>query len=443
MTTIRDRLRAVLRNMLVPAVLACVGACGDLTQVDAPDLTQRGDLTDANGAITMFNGAVRGFYDAVGGNSPNRAIFASALLTDELTLAAPDLSNGTMETDQRAPGILLASAGSPYGALQIGRVHQLQALSVLKNVAGTQPWRIGQIYTQLGYIEVLLAETQCSGIPLSSIDKNFLPVYGPSLTTSQVLQQAVTDLDSAVVYLSDSTRLMALAQLGRGRALLNLNNPSGAAAAVTTVPTSVSYVTEHSDVTVPNLIARFVIPGGNRTVADREGGNGLNFVTANDPRVQTVRAGTGADGSTPVYRLARIASTSSPNVLTTGVEARLIEAEAALAAGNSASWLATLNGLRATAITPSMVPLADPGTATARVDMQFRDRAFWLFFTGHRLGDLRRLVRQYGRSADQIFPAGPYKYGGNYGSAALFKIDPSEASLNPAANPQGCADLNP
>ena len=46
----------------------------------------------------------------------------------------------------------------------------------------------------------------------------------------------------------------------------------------------------------------------------------------------------------------------------------------------------------------------------------FRERAFWLYLSGHRLGDLRRMVRQYGRSADAVFPGGggkPYIINGN------------------------------
>ena len=85
-------------------------------------------------------------------------------------------------------------------------------------------------------------------------------------------------------------------------------------------------------------------------------------------------------------------SSSSPSILTTGAEARLIEAEAALASGDVATWLGKLNTLRATAITPAMSPLTDPGSTDARVDLLFRERAFWLFLTGHRFGDLRRLM---------------------------------------------------
>jgi hypothetical protein len=36
-----------------------------------------------------------------------------------------------------------------------------------------------------------------------------------------------------------------------------------------------------------------------------------------------------------------------------------------------------------------------------------------LFGTGSRLGDLRRLIRQYGRNAETVFPTGPYANGEN------------------------------
>ena len=67
---------------------------------------------------------------------------------------------------------------------------------------------------------------------------------------------------------------------------------------------------------------------------------------------------------------------------------------------------ARLNGARATV--PGLASLSDPGTPDARVDLTFRERAFWMFMTGHRLGDLRRLVRQYGRGSETVFPTGAY-----------------------------------
>ncbi len=111
--------------------------------------------------------------------------------------------------------------------------------------------------------------------------------------------------------------------------------------------------------------------------------------------------------------------------LADAVEARLIEAEAALRAGDNLGWLATLNHLRQTAwttivpATPGPLPdLTDPGPDGSggdalRVDLLFRERAFWLYLTGHRQGDLRRLVRRLriGRPRPS-FPSGTHLGGG-------------------------------
>jgi hypothetical protein len=55
-----------------------------------------------------------------------------------------------------------------------------------------------------------------------------------------------------------------------------------------------------------------------------------------------------------------------------------------------AGWLSKLAAARARF---NMVAPTDPGTANARVDLMFRERAFSLFGTSHRVGDLRRLSR--------------------------------------------------
>jgi hypothetical protein len=84
-----------------------------------------------------------------------------------------------------------------------------------------------------------------------------------------------------------------------------------------------------------------------------------------------------------------------------------------------------------------MAPLADPGSFGLRVDLLFRERAFWLFLTGHRQSDLRRLVRQYSRSPSNVFPVGKYKDGLPYGSDVTFPIGTDDGQ-NP--NFRGCLD---
>lgn len=85
--------------------------------------------------------------------------------------------------------------------------------------------------------------------------------------------------------------------------------------------------------------------------ADPEGGTGLDFVSAADPQVGGTPLGTTADGSLDRYGIAKYPTAEAPIVVASGLEARLIEAEAVLdAAPESGAWLAILNTLRTEAV---------------------------------------------------------------------------------------------
>ncbi len=151
-------------------------------------------------------------------------------------------------------------------------------------------------------------------------------------------------------------------------------------------------------------------------VGEREGENGLPFVSAQDPRVP-VAFGSMRRGSTTdsLFNATKYPDYSSPWMAASGIEAELMRAEVALQA-NDPNWLSILNTLRSTAITPAMSALTDPGSPAARVDLLYRERAFWLYLNGRRLGDLRRLMRNYQRDPATLFPRGiSVNNGGAYG----------------------------
>jgi hypothetical protein len=277
----------------------------------------------------------------------------------------------------------------------------------------------------------------CSGIPLGQI-ANGQPVYGQPLSTSDLFARSIADFDSAAALAVDSARILNLARVGRGRALLDLGRFPEAGSTVSPVPTTYAYTTSHSASVQPNGVFAIIVNSRYITVADREGGNGLDFRSANDPRVPTTLVGKGIDGVTDVYAFTRYSSLASPIVLASGVEGRLIEAEALLQAGDSIGAVAVLNALRTS--TPGLAPLALQSSDSARVNQLFRERAFWLFATGHRQGDLRRLIRQYGRSTEAVFPTGPYKAGQTYGSEVTFAPDASQL-VNPGYT--GCVNRTP
>jgi tetratricopeptide (TPR) repeat protein len=408
--------------------------CKDLTSVSAPDVRQPANYATAAGASALAIGAMTRFNLAFGGADATlkigrNQVMQSAQIADELFAAASNLSE--IDWDRRNP-IDPSSGGSQlYNPLHSARINLLTAIASFERIAPDSSARIGQLYALVGYTEAFLGENFCAGESLGRLDADFRPLYGPPLTTQQVYEQAVADFDSALAYAADSARLVQLAQVGKGRVLLDLGRFSEAAQAVASVPTSFVYNAAY----VTGTLHNGVYGTGTQdwfTVAEREGGNGLNWRTANDPRVPLVNrspALMGADGVTEIWAFVPYQASNAPIRLASGIEARLIEAEAALQAIH--------NTLRATV--PGLAPLADPVGAAARVDLHFRERAFWLFLTGHRHGDLRRLVRQYGRDAETVFPIGAWRDGQTYGTATNLAPG-SEARNDP--NYHGCLDRN-
>jgi hypothetical protein len=336
------------------------------------------------------------------------------------------------------------------------RVNIGRAEEALRQFAPTPGGRLGQLYVYTGYTEVYLAEMFCNGIPFSSIDDNGNVVYGGPVTTAAIYAMAIAHFDSALAVSADSARVMNAARVGKARALLQLGKYADAVALTAQVPTSFVYFLDlNANISLAqyNILYGSVISTASTigVPSQSDGTNGIDWLAAQDPRVPLFRQGIGYNGVRVVYMPRWITGYGTAQVLASGVEARLIEAEAALQANrNDASttgtgWLGILNDLRANAATPSngitakLPPLPDPGSFDKRVDLLFREKAFWTFFSGLRMGDLRRMVRQYGRPENTVFPSGVYFDGIPYGSDVNLQPPFTEA---PNKNWTACIDRN-
>jgi len=427
--------------MLVVALAVSSQGCSALTDVEAPDVVQPPDLRNPIGAQALRAGAIGSFIDAFAGGQ----VFTGSQVVRSGTIADEFIATNLIdEADKR----ILPDFGFGffiYQPLQQTRLYLGDAIEALRRYVPTATAQVGQLFALRGYVILFFGENMCSGVPLSTVDDGAL-VFGRGLTTTELLNGAVQEFDSAITYAADSAKYLNLARVGKARALLSLARFADAVTAATPVPTTFSYLTEQSSTVQQNgiYVRTYVNRAG--SVADREGTNGLDFISANDPRVVTQLIGPSSDPTVLTYGVTKYNSFASPVVLASGLEARLIEAEAAYQANpdDTASvgtgWLGILNSLRQTQISPPLAPLADPGSRTAREDLIFRERAFWLFGTGHRHGDLRRLIRQYGRSAESVFPTGPYRAGIVYGTDVTLTTTPDERN-NP--NYTGCIDRNP
>lgn len=426
-----------ISRLAAAAGLTLTLGCSSLTDVDSPDVVQPEQLSNAAGAEALTTAALASIMSPFMTFAYNTAVFS-----DEMKLATA--FNSFADIDFRTQSLTF----NEYGPILMHRVRTQtqQAIEARREFAPNPRARTGQLFATKGFAELFLGETSCNGTPLTDI-KGTTAVFSGPLTSDSILKVAISNFDSALIYAADSARVLNLAKIGRGRALLNRGQYPQAAAAVAGVPTNYVYNAE-ATLAVPLQINLIWNANNLRTatVIDREGSNGLDFVSAADPRVPTIANGVGADGVTPVFIFGKYSGQASSIPMATGIEARLIEAEAALQANRNdtsptgAGWLGILNALRATAITPAMPALADPGSFDARVNLLFRERAFWLYGTGHRMGDLRRLLRQYGRAEAQTWPKGPYKGGVSYGNETVFILTLSEQA-NP--NARTCTDKNP
>ena len=449
--------------------LAPLAGCSDLLKVDNPDIVTPGQLDDPATLPTVRAGAIGDFSLAYSGDGTNGTgtgtegiVLYAGLLADEWINS--ETFPTRIEVDARH--IEPTNADLTTWFLNLSRARR-----AVENAAGRfaalSPGDPGypEMLSLSGFAYLFFAENFCSGVPISQATLDNRLTYGRPLTTTELLDTAVARFDSALAVSGDAD-MTALASVGKGRALLDLNDAPGAAAAVNAVPTSFAYLLEHSENTdrENNGVFKGNVTDQRYSAADAEGGNGLPFLSVPDPRTPIVLdpAETGFDGTTPLFDNLRYGDRKASITLATGVEARLIEAEAALRGGDTlagGAFYAALNGPRASAGersyfdettrggTPAIGVLANlaPANAAASggaVNLLFNERARWLWLTAHRLSDLRRLVRQYNRAADAVFPTGPYfkSQFPTYGTDVNFPI-PLDERNNP--NFVQCLDRNP
>jgi hypothetical protein len=363
-------------------------------------------------------------------------------MADEFVLSTTPPTE--QEVDQRRVFVNNSTLFDLFHNLHRARAAAEAAASALREF-GTDPDSdpgIGEMFSLAGFTYVSFGESFCSGVPFSRLEGEEV-VFGTPQTTDEIFQAAVTRFDAALaepgVVAEETPEILYLASIGKGRALLDRGLFAEAAAAVAVVPTEFQYVTEHADspLRLQNAIYSYSV-GFLWSVSNLEGGVGLPFRDADDPRVPFVdEEEAGLDGTTPQFTLQKYADASASVIVADGIEARLIEAEARLQIPDLAGMTTILNDLRDA---EGLDPLAEPATQAEGVDLLFGERAFWMFATGHRLGDMRRLIRQYGRAATDVFPGGTYIKGGSYGTDVNLPIPP-EVGNNP--NSVGCLDRNP
>lgn len=467
-------MRAVRRlSPLVALGALALAGCGlkdNLLDAPDPDIISPENINSADAAIALRNGATGRFVTMTAGGESTWLL--GGMLADEWR--SGDTFTERDETDKRAVQTNNGNVNTAYRNIHRTRLSANQAIAALKQYRPTVTADIAEMYLFRAWAEWQSGADFCNGQPFSSLNGAEL-VFGNPVTSAEAFALALASADTALTTVGSatdarSTLVRNAIRVLRGRILTSLNRQVEAAAAVSSVPSDFQYTETFKQTSGDNQIWALNASARRWTIGDRDGGNGLPFVSANDPRapvcvggaadcrpVQPSFTNKSFDNATPLYISLVAPTRESPFVAISGVEARLIEAEAQLKSGSSAGALSILNTLRAnTALYPclgatlstvsnascksptaALPALTDAGTANGRVDQLFSERAFWLFTKGTRLEDLRRLIRQYGRDPESVFPTGPFFKGGTYGTDVNFPVTQSEQN-NP--NFTACSD---
>jgi hypothetical protein len=461
-----NRPRRVAIGALI--MLVAAGGCDRLLTPQNPGLIDPSAVGTPTAALALRNGALGRFTQVVNA-AGGEAIWAQGgLLTDEFKNA--DFQVPRADVDQRNVAIGADNAG--YPAITQTRGFVRDAIKAMKEFNPDSTSMIGELYAELAFYEMTLADTYCNGIPLGHTE-NGVRTLGVPLPYLNVYDSASAHLDTALLINTKSDAqsvfVRRMSQVLKARVLVDLGQYATAATFVSSanVPTKYQYDMTFSSAgngtnglwSVANSVARITV-GDSFDIVNGQPNriiNALPFASANDPRLPVLSGNvttpkvSAEDVSTPMFLSQLWKGQFDPLVIASGVDARLIEAEAALnanggTAADIANMMSILNALRASQPAlglyqvPAMPALSTtPPDKQSAIDLLFREKAFWTFGRGQRLPDLRRLVRQYGRAENAVFPVGIFFKGGIYGHDVNLQVPTSEQS-NP--NFSACLDRN-
>jgi hypothetical protein len=420
-----------------------------------PGIVDPSAVNSADAADALRIGALGSLRNVTAGSES--LWMYGGLITDEWKSSDTFLQRN--ETDQRTIQTNNGNINSAYNGIQQSRGFIRDGIEQMFKFLPEAKGNIGELYFALGFVEMQMAEDFCNGIPLGVARNGVIDYSDPSykpLTNADVYTKAAIHLDSAIALASAQTDAHSVAVkqaalIARARVNIDQGKFSEAAALVPTsaIPTTYQYLLSFAQTSGDNQIWSLNTNQGRYTVADSFDASGvirnaLPFISAKDPRVPVTDAKKkGFDGQTNLF--AFTIARSDPSPLVSGIDARLIEAEAKLKANDIAGMMTILNALRASAQTigsikvPVMAALPTPASQDAAVTLFFREKGFWTFSRGQRLGDERRQIRQYNRTQDKVFPSGAFHKNGNYGVDVNLPVTDSEKT-NP--NFKGCLDRN-
>jgi starch-binding outer membrane protein, SusD/RagB family len=443
------------------AALLALGAC-DATHplsVADPDVANPNATTGPNSLPVYRAGSESDFAiifigggDVSNGGHEGIANFGG-LFTDEMD-DIETFPTRTVMNDRDAQ----STNGSLAGVFQdFGQAHNdnERAFAEFAQYSPTAPG-YAEIEALDGYLYVLVAEHWCSGEPWSLINVQTGAVVNSAyLTTDQMLDTALVRFQKAKQIAATSDTASAavlyaeLAQIGAARALFDLGQVQAAADSAAafsdakfnyTINGSTNSLRQNSGIWYYNVNFPSFSMGASKNTT------GLPFATSGDPRTPATlgKAAGGEPGAFYISTYYTQGGASSVTTLASYTEAQLMVAEGDIFAGNYAGALTIMQALRAgsgldwTSSDTAETNLHNLGGGTAKQQMQqlLSERAYWMWVTGHRLGDWRRMLRAPYNAAPFSFATGDvYPTGGGLFNILEF---PTPLLTNPNPNYKAC-----
>jgi hypothetical protein len=436
------------RAAVAGLVVAGLGACStfdEILEVQNPDELQEELLQDV-ALVNVLVASVKGDFDEA---LDDPFIWRGSMFTDE-TLTGINWEQ-TARLNQRIVQYDEGDADLMFSELSAAR-QQADSIAVRLQSLLESPStdeRMAKVLAYAGYSYILLADAMC-GATVNVGSQIYQPL--------ELYQFAVDNFDRAlpIATAAGADDLVDLVHVGLSRAHLNLGNYGDVATNAMAVTPGFVYYADYSDENpaVYNVLESRVVgvnhslgvhpkwvPGGSIDPTNPDLAAQLT-----DPRIQHLSTWRlGHNQLTPLYTPFAslmmsnyngedIASGGSPASIerdssigfASQLEALHNMHEATLASGGAeAAALAFVNARQAFGN-----QTVDAGlTGQALVDELRNQRGRDLFLAGHRLGDLRRWLRD----GDDLFPSGTHTNAqwGDYGTATCYPLPLEEYEGNP------------
>lgn len=379
-------LRRIGRGLTVAAAGLALAACSNLLEVQFPGRIPSEQTNDPSLAGVLARSVVSDLECAYNNYSAGSAAHSDEYEASNSNVPGRNWGERTINADEDDYVIGPCETTSYFGMHTTLQTARTQAEDIFTRLSG---WTDAQVADRKNLLAIVKTY---NGFPYLFMGETFCTVAfdkGPEQPKTAALTLAETKFTEAVALAqaAGNTDMLNLARVGLARTKLDLKKYAEAASVAAQVP--VDYVKNADRGTESsrryNKIFYFMTSNGYHVISQayRPGGE------ADDPRLKVFDTGHGAFNP-PIrsWQSSKYSALNAPIRLASGVEARLIRAEALAETGDVAGAMALVNAGRVASGLPGN---KTAGTTAAAVAIVLAERRAELAFEGgHRLNDVLR-----------------------------------------------------